>query len=739
MSRKLNPHFHVNSHFWVFTLILGFTLFLLGATWDKPQKAEKGQIYTKPSGIYEKQKDNRPPKGWYWWNNVGEFKVPETWGTVAIKRFQRLTENNAILPADSKTMLTWARSPLQLDTPWLDAKTGPVENYIIAKADKFSLFTVFKLCDPAGNPKEGIVEQDFNGQAKIYGLNEEIQYKIACFDADGVVGTNTTRLTDKWIRQFLHNSGTSEVAGKNLLFKEKKDPKRIYFASNVDASTAGIYVTDLFGNLQWGKTSSYSQVLKNRIHWSNDGNILWCFGASYGYGELHKIDITSGDVLFSITDLGSPNWYLPTTPGIDGWIGEGPDDYIIKEYYSHPLITNAKNIVKFDKTSGVSSMWKLNAEDPDDDCFPGHFYNPYVQPDVVKNVEGTYEIILAGIDPTKTGHLDLRSGVTIASGYEVFGGGCEGTHAPRFAFEDNKHVWIHRAVDTYIGYDLGVGNEIVATQLAYHLLSDGPGFALAGDYIVFKGSNDGINYDSLVTQYWTGGGQERAGTTNFANSTAYRYYRLDSHTIGDDPSHPGVRASYITFGPSVSGPGAAFYTMQTSETTYQNLKGRFTKKGSSNVGNTGTVMDVCQGYSSRRTAYGVVGATSGNTETFVASWGKDGGSAAWGKYYNVGGYPQSISPTQDKGYIISGATGNPDSGWDTPTSFLMKVDANGNQEWVKNYKPDGAGTVFYDAIQTEDQGFMAIGGVRYSASESAIYLVKTNRHGESCSPGVPCE
>jgi len=168
--------------------------------------------------------------------------------------------------------------------------------------------------------------------------------------------------------------------------------------------------------------------------------------------------------------------------------------------------------------------------------------------------------------------------------------------------------------------------------------------------------------------------------------------------------------------------------------SFPNQAGRTLAKGFFSTD--GYFTSICEG---RDGSYTAVGGVTGFTNTFVASMSPSG-VTKWEYTYDVGTHPYSISPTKDKGYIIAGSDGNPDTAWNTPIAFILKISRNGKEEWRKYFKPvAGDGTVFYKAIQTQDKDYLAVGSLRESSNLSEVYIVKTNRHGESCSPGVPCE
>jgi hypothetical protein len=195
-----------------FVLAFCFVLYVYGATWDKPdEQATKEKYYHIPKPKWdspdkafdEKDLQEKPPKGWYNYDNLNDFIIPDDWPYWVKKRFQKLMRDKEIPAKDKELVRRWARPPLEVNTKWIDSKSDRTKGFILAKADKFNHFTVFKI-----DPSDGIVEQNFRGKAKIYGLDEDKQYRIYCFDARGYVGGSVTALADKYIR--IHDPTASD-------------------------------------------------------------------------------------------------------------------------------------------------------------------------------------------------------------------------------------------------------------------------------------------------------------------------------------------------------------------------------------------------------------------------------------------------------------------------------------------------------------------------------------------------
>lgn len=106
------------------------------------------------------------------------------------------------------------------------------------------------------------------------------------------------------------------------------------------------------------------------------------------------------------------------------------------------------------------------------------------------------------------------------------------------------------------------------------------------------------------------------------------------------------------------------------------------------------------------------------------------GVKEWEKTFGGTGDEQAVSliQTTDGGYLLAGFTSSYGAGGDD--IWLVKTDANGEQEWNKTF----GGTENERAnslIQTMDGGFAIAGSTRsYGAGEGDMWLVKTDTNGE---------
>ncbi|MBU0496385.1 MAG: hypothetical protein KKC68_00590 [Candidatus Thermoplasmatota archaeon] len=100
----------------------------------------------------------------------------------------------------------------------------------------------------------------------------------------------------------------------------------------------------------------------------------------------------------------------------------------------------------------------------------------------------------------------------------------------------------------------------------------------------------------------------------------------------------------------------------------------------------------------------------------------------WGKIYGGSGddFGGSVQETSDGGYIIGGTT----ESFSTDSQvWLIKTDADGNEQWNKSY--GGSGVPYYGvrAIQTSDGGYAVTGWLELTSSADIGILIKTDSTG----------
>lgn len=99
------------------------------------------------------------------------------------------------------------------------------------------------------------------------------------------------------------------------------------------------------------------------------------------------------------------------------------------------------------------------------------------------------------------------------------------------------------------------------------------------------------------------------------------------------------------------------------------------------------------------------------------------GNEEWNRTY--GGETCSVQQTSDGGYILAGNT--PSYGLIVNDAWLIKTDSNGNKQWNKTYKEKG---IAYSVQQTSDGGYILVGFTNtYGASLGDGWLMKVDKNG----------
>jgi len=147
--------------------------------------------------------------------------------------------------------------------------------------------------------------------------------------------------------------------------------------------------------------------------------------------------------------------------------------------------------------------------------------------------------------------------------------------------------------------------------------------------------------------------------------------------------------------------------------------------------------NIDRGYSVQQTSDGgfvVVGETFSFTASYTDVYlikTDVNGNLQWSG--TIGGnsndYGYSVQQTTDGGFIIAGSTSSSGAGADDV--YLIKTDANGNQQWAKTY--GGSGSEGGSSVQqTADGGFIIVGSTSsFGAGGDDVYLIKTDANGDT--------
>lgn len=103
------------------------------------------------------------------------------------------------------------------------------------------------------------------------------------------------------------------------------------------------------------------------------------------------------------------------------------------------------------------------------------------------------------------------------------------------------------------------------------------------------------------------------------------------------------------------------------------------------------------------------------------------GNKLWDRIFGGPGYDRaySVQPTSDGGYIVVGETESYGAGdWDV---WLIKTDANGNKLWDKTFGSGGWDSA--ESVQPTSDGGYIIAGWIYRNSNDDVWLIKTDANG----------
>jgi hypothetical protein len=121
----------------------------------------------------------------------------------------------------------------------------------------------------------------------------------------------------------------------------------------------------------------------------------------------------------------------------------------------------------------------------------------------------------------------------------------------------------------------------------------------------------------------------------------------------------------------------------------------------------------------------------GNTDIYLVRTNKFG-NLVWDKAY--GGvevnWAEDLIKTYDNGYVIAGYMSIPENNNDY-NIMLLKTDSAGNLQWMKNFGGNDW-DLAHSLVETPDSGFMITGETySYENGNNDIFLLKTNKNGDS--------
>ena len=105
------------------------------------------------------------------------------------------------------------------------------------------------------------------------------------------------------------------------------------------------------------------------------------------------------------------------------------------------------------------------------------------------------------------------------------------------------------------------------------------------------------------------------------------------------------------------------------------------------------------------------------------------GEALWERYYKFSKYVEAnydLIETSDSGFLMAGFT----SATGTRQGLLMKVDRNGNLEWMNDYGNPNYSTTIYSVMEHPDGTFWGVGWMQFSMTDWDAYVVHVAADGQ---------
>ena len=124
---------------------------------------------------------------------------------------------------------------------------------------------------------------------------------------------------------------------------------------------------------------------------------------------------------------------------------------------------------------------------------------------------------------------------------------------------------------------------------------------------------------------------------------------------------------------------------------------------------------------------------AGSYDTYVVRTDANG-DTLWTRTIGSDGtgteYSEGLIGTDDGGFVIAGYTNGFGHGeW---MGMLIKLDANGNLEWMKTFGDEAHNDQFYDVILNTDGGYVAVGNTyNFGPGFENIYFLKTDENGDT--------
>ncbi len=525
----------------IFILISCFMLFT-GSTWDAERTQQPKTLYENQGGVKwetqpsDKAEVDQPDPGWF--RDPSSYPVPDSWPEWAKRRFQKISYSNGSLEPFRKEMM-WDKPALDVNTKWIDALADKSKGAIEVQVSSFSHFTFIVL-----DPPQGIVDQDFQGNAKVYGLDDTKQYRIVAFDARGFLGMAVTAISDKYVRALpdsTDNFGT--VRNPVMAQKVVEDPNRDLWASVYQPEWTGatyrfidIYSIDPMGKVKASFEvplyTSYIRPWLSDLILETNGDVTFStcedpmgLSSYLGPSWISRLEKSGATVWTTPTDeIGSSICIAPLQDG--GYVYGGAT------FSADPLELDKQFgiIARLDSTGGHTNF--------------GVSGTTYVVLDYsVRDIKRS--------DEEYTYNKGLSGELT-----DTVGGSCSDTFrlgSCADAFDENDATYVYDLSqfpdwqhDGSVTWDFGTAQNSTSISV---LVS-----ANIGTHDIYvEGSNDGVSYNTIFMEVYnyTSGWV----TLSQDNNVTYRYYRARFRAWSSYSDMEQMVAEFNIYGVLYSGTG----------------------------------------------------------------------------------------------------------------------------------------------------------------------------------------
>lgn len=736
---------------------LCITTLCFGADWSEEKVEDKPDaIWTEidvkwnkePGEPYDEAKVDQPTEGYYF--TPENFVVPDSWPSWAARRFDTLGKPD-LSEADKKVIRTWSRPPLKADRRWVGVAGSKVIDAVEIKAPLTASHFVFYRLDPP----DGTIEQDFRGNARVFNLKGRKRYWIHAFSSTQYLGKVDIdcEIVPVWIKVVKDFGGSNDP--KYYFYKHIKDgfedlDGNFWLVGNHSISGdhpdyyhSWLYKLDARGNLIWDE-----QIPRYKYY--SDGNTV--YSALQMFGEiLPELDsdtfvVTCGDSLLEYNmNTGATNWQndgIFASSVVDG-VGGG---YVVlghTEYTSdpddawpdsHQLYRVAEN--------GTDQNWGSTGDRDID-------FDGLMPMKVIALSDDDYAVMGYAVGGVGGDLTDTAGGNSDKNGEDP---AWEGDYDADNAFDENvATLWRYTPNDgggpRWVGWDFGAGNAQVVTAIngrddagkCVHWNNANPRIPRCTSDMLIQGSNNRVAWTTLHTLAAASEGY--TGTIEFANTTAYRYYRWYMSACDNDYSFYAYELSLHS-----EGEGAAvIWKLEGAAGANEGdelWEGEYTSE----------VSQIWAGCESGGFIFAAGPNINGTVSLIKVD--PDSGTTEWAKDYDSLHVVYSCEPIERDGGIllvgdrvIDGTAREAGIDYDVLSiGIALRLDKDGVPKWEREFQrqPLGEGSASYTGLsigfELEEEGFFFGGGWNpvQNTDGYETYAIRANSKGYSCSDGPPC-